>query len=602
MFRTFSKLLAVLALLLPISLAHAQPVPDRDLLVELGDAQANGDLDAARRIAVEILIISPIDDPATRLDVADFLAEAGEPLSALPEYERQADALAAQDPVDTARLIDMKARMADLAATAGDPARATRYIGEAVGLVYVHLGDDHPRLAPLLAFARDQELDFAEIAEIAGIAGGAEALEQLFEFSIARAEASSAPLATRRTVGPRTIQREPDFDLVTVYYGTNRAHEKRSSFFFGDREVLDARTHYGSRRAPLETGTVVVSVPHNRSIGEIPKPSVLRFDFRPDPAKHVILGDMTVHKDLAEFTTRMKQEIARSGRKEVFVYVHGYNNDFPTAVERTAQLAVDLEIDGVPVLYSWPSEGSVFGYRSDRKQITDETLSDLDTFLTVIAEKTGAEHVHVVAHSMGNEFLLGALQKMAARAHETPPFEQLVFASPDVDADEFEAKVPAILSLAEEVTLYASAKDLALQASKRFNASGRRAGDANEPVVLAGLSTIDTTPGSTGMLGHSDIFGAAFPDFQAILWLSLEPDQRCLLGRRDANQTTWVFGEPNDTFCGREEFTTAITALRRVGPGEVLPMLQSQANKAEQLNPAAGLVWRSALRIVEPLL
>ena len=62
--------------------------------------------------------------------------------------------------------------------------------------------------------------------------------------------------------------------------------------------MLDARTYYSADRGKLETGTVVVSVPRNRALGEIPKPSVLRFDVRPDPARHVIVGDMKIHPDM----------------------------------------------------------------------------------------------------------------------------------------------------------------------------------------------------------------------------------------------------------------------------------------------------------------
>ena len=38
--------------------------------------------------------------------------------------------------------------------------------------------------------------------------------------------------------------------------------------------------------------------------------------------------------------------LMRSRRKEVRVYIHGFNTDFRSGLERAAQLAVDLEIDG----------------------------------------------------------------------------------------------------------------------------------------------------------------------------------------------------------------------------------------------------------------
>lgn len=580
--------------------APAPQSPPRDYLVELGDAEAVGNTDAAMTIAREYLSDPARGEADARRDVAEFLAEHGAPLAALEELTRQADALAAEDPVNHAALIDLKARMAELAVDANDNDRAAREVGGALYLVRTHLGADHPRLAPLLGFARTHNLDMAILADLSGI----DDLDQILAKSIARARESDVGAPTARSMRRLDLPfQEPDFDLVKVFYGTNRAPETKRSFLTVEADpVLDARTYYGGDRAPLETGSVMVSVPHNRSVGDIPKPNIMRFEFRPDPSRHVILGDMQIHAGLQEFALEMKDELARTRRGEVFVYVHGYNNDFATAVERTAQLGVDLEIDGASVLYSWPSAGNVFSYKADREEVTTESVRDLETFLTVIAQETGAKRVHVIAHSMGNEFLVRALAGLAERTPDTLLLDQVVFASPDVDADEFISLVSGMEGLAQDITLYASSKDLALQASRRFNRTGRRAGESDVPIILSGLNTVDTTMGSSGTLGHSDIFGSAFTDFQAILWLSLEPEQRCVLGKRTINQAiAWVFGTPRQDFCGEEEFMIAVTTLRRVGPERSLVLLGEKAREtAESGDPSADL-WGSALKVVETL-
>ena len=91
---------------------------------------------------------------------------------------------------------------------------------------------------------------------------------------------------------------------------------------------------------------------------------------RPDPARHVIVGDMKIHPDMEAFVRELKLELAKSQRREIFVLIHGYNTKFDSGIERTAQLSTDLEIDGAAVFYSWPSAGSLFGYKADRSQIT----------------------------------------------------------------------------------------------------------------------------------------------------------------------------------------------------------------------------------------
>lgn len=594
-----ATLLAVLAACATPPREPAAPLsPPRDLLVELGDAEAAGDRDAMLSLASE-LWADPSTDMELRQDLAELMAREGDTDGALAAYQDLADAEAAAPETDWARLIELEARMAEIAAAAGDTATATAHAGRAVALVADHLGVDHPRMAPLLAFAKANGLDLARIAMAGGFAT-IEEMELALADSIERARDTGAAMPAGRRLSPRVFGEEPDFDLVKVFYGTDRAPAPGEKLIVDGQPVLDARTYYSADRGKLETGTVVVSVPRNRALGEIPKPSVLRFDVRPDPARHVIVGDMEIHPDMEAFVRELKLELAKSQRREIFVLIHGYNTKFDAGIERTAQLSTDLEIDGAAVFYAWPSAGSLFGYKADRSQITPEAVKDLEDFLLILADRTGADRISVVAHSMGNEFLTLALNQMAQDRPGEKLFDEVVFASPDVDADEFIDRVSQIRGLADDFTLYASSKDRALQASRRFNGTGRRAGDSAQPVLLPVLNTIDTSAVSDGGLGHSDIFGGAFTDFQAILWLSLEPDQRCLLGRREeGNAVAWVLGSPRTEFCDPKAFSTAMTTMRRVGVEQSANVLSEQIAEAESLGSPDASLWQAALRIVQ---
>ncbi|MCA8902615.1 MAG: alpha/beta hydrolase [Hyphomonas sp.] len=580
--------------------AVPEPEPPRDLLVELSAAEVLGDTDEMASLARE-LAADPETDEALMMDLAEMMASIGETDFALSAYQDAAEAEAAQDEPDFSRLIDLEARMAEIAAEADMADEAVLHAGRAVGLVNDHLGADHPRMAPLLAFVKAYELDLDAVAAAGGLYEAEEAEAVLAE-SVDRARMDETVLpSSRGTPAPRIGGEEPPFDIVKVFYGTDRKPAPVKNIKVGERAVLDPRTYYSAERGDLETGSVLVSVPRNRNVGEIPKPSVLRFDFRPDPAKHVILGDMKVHANMTAFVNDVRRELAVSERREIFVLVHGYNTSFDAGIERTAQLAVDLEIDGAPVFYSWPSAGSLFSYGADRAQITDEAVADLEAFLTVLSEKTGAGHISVVAHSMGNEFLVRALDKLAKREEPKQMFDEVIFASPDVEAGEFREMVSGFGPLAGDLTLYASSKDRALQVSRRFNGTGKRAGESVDPVLLPKLDTIDTSNVTDGGLGHSDIFGGAFTDFQAILWLSLEPDKRCVLGRReDGGAVTWVLGNPRTEFCGSEAFQTAIVTMRRVGMERSAEVMSEEALKAGALGdlPKAS-VWESALKIFQ---
>ncbi len=65
--------------------------------------------------------------------------------------------------------------------------------------------------------------------------------------------------------------------LVRVFYATDRART-------GSRDPDD---FHGGDFAELEYGRVEVSIPPGHEVGELESPSILRFEFRADPDKHV---------------------------------------------------------------------------------------------------------------------------------------------------------------------------------------------------------------------------------------------------------------------------------------------------------------------------
>ncbi|MFO0809863.1 MAG: alpha/beta hydrolase [Gemmataceae bacterium] len=258
-----------------------------------------------------------------------------------------------------------------------------------------------------------------------------------------------------------------------------------------------------NRGTQLELGTCIVSVPREHQLGHLESPSLLRFEFRFDPEKHVTLRSVESMPNEA-FRAALRRAVERSARKEVLAFVHGYNVTFAEAARRTAQLAYDLEFDGPAVFFSWPSQGGLFQYTVDESNVEWAT-PDLAQFLQILATESGARSVQLVAHSMGNRALGGALRILAADpTHRPKLFREVVFAAPDVDATVFERDLfPAVKAAARRFTLYASSKDSALMASKTVHGSPR-AGDSGELlVVLPGLDTIDVSTVDTSLIGHT---------------------------------------------------------------------------------------------------
>jgi esterase/lipase superfamily enzyme len=294
---------------------------------------------------------------------------------------------------------------------------------------------------------------------------------------------------------PMATGEEP-YEIVEVFYGTDR--NRRAG-------VDDPRWIYGGDRGELRLGTLEVSIPKDHRMGELEAPRWWRLEFRPDPEKHVVLLSVDEMPG-DDFARRLRERIDETEHREAFVFVHGYNVDFDEAARRTAQIAYDIHHDLVPLLFSWPSRGTVAGYPADETNVA-WAEPDLREFLELVAERSRAAEVHVIAHSMGNRVLTGVLEDFVqdSRAgEEIPRFDQIVLVAPDIDADRFRRTIaPALVPAGERVTLYASARDRALEMSRRFHSYPRIGDLSGGVVVMPGIDLIDATAVDTSLTGHS---------------------------------------------------------------------------------------------------
>lgn len=278
--------------------------------------------------------------------------------------------------------------------------------------------------------------------------------------------------------------------LVRVLYATNRNLIEESMTCAG---------MFGTDRAKLSYGYCDVSIPPDHRIGRIESPSWFSFEFREDPNKHIVLlGGRVFSKENFEDLYSSLQEDGAS-----FIYVHGYNVGFEDAAKRTAQMAYDLKFKGVPVFFSWPSKNTFEAYPVDEATV-DWAQIGLYGFLVEYLKRDDVKKVYLIAHSMGNR----AVTKSIVRLYEQHPdlkmkIQEIVLAAPDIDTGVFSDEIaPAIAIGGRPVTLYASSKDRALIASKKFH-DHSRIGDSTEMSVFPGIETIDASLIDTDFLGHS---------------------------------------------------------------------------------------------------
>jgi esterase/lipase superfamily enzyme len=300
---------------------------------------------------------------------------------------------------------------------------------------------------------------------------------------------------------------------VRVFFGTDRLPSGKK----------DPNKYFGSERGPLRLGWCDVSIPDSHTIGKVEKPRWWRFEFAPNPARHVILQKITNGTE-AEFLDAIRHTEDSSTR--LFVFCHGYNVKFADAAKRTAQMHRDMKFDGVPILYSWPSKGQYKMYLQDSAAVEAST-DNLFTFLELLATKTGAKEIHVLAHSMGSRAVSRALDRMSERPGPHP-YRQVVLAAADIDAGELGGVISRLKKVSKRITLYGSSADRAIKAARKLYGA-TRAGDGGIALLVnPGLDSIDATKIDTSFLAHSYISDnpTLIFDVAALIEANKDPNDR----------------------------------------------------------------------------
>jgi esterase/lipase superfamily enzyme len=182
----------------------------------------------------------------------------------------------------------------------------------------------------------------------------------------------------------------------------------------------------------------------------------------------------------------LAERLALTPRKELFVFVHGYNNTFTSGAFRASQIWHFTGRGGVPVLFSWPagSTGLLQGYTRDRES-GEFANPHLKMFIRDLAACPEVEKIHLIAHSRGTDILATAVRELHVESRgagkETKAelkLGQLVLAAPDIDLDVFVERFGAdrVGFVPERLTIYVSPNDKAIGLSNWLFGSARRIG------------------------------------------------------------------------------------------------------------------------------
>ncbi|MEK1854747.1 MAG: alpha/beta hydrolase [Phyllobacterium sp.] len=153
--------------------------------------------------------------------------------------------------------------------------------------------------------------------------------------NVVKANATVPAPATNDKTGPKAV--------VPIFVATGR------------QRADDLSLPYSSKRSPtLNFARVDIGIPPTHKNGEVEKSS-----HKPNSAHHFATTTFQPYDNGQIFIDKINAELAKrpADKREVFIIVHGCNNNFADSVFRQAQIAYDYDLPAVAVHYSWPTRG-----------------------------------------------------------------------------------------------------------------------------------------------------------------------------------------------------------------------------------------------------
>lgn len=265
--------------------------------------------------------------------------------------------------------------------------------------------------------------------------------------------------------------------------------------------VASTRPENGARGGRAKFSQVQVTIPQGHQPGVIERPTIT-----PESAgRHFTLGRPRPleQQDISAAVTHHIAGRQGLGR-DVLVFIHGFNTSREEAAFRLAQMVEDTGFNGLPVLFTWPSRESMWGYGADKEGAT-ASRDALEALLVELGANPDVNRVHVLAHSMGTWLAMESLRQAAigGRGDLGGKIGAVMLAAPDLDLDVFQSQI-ARIGRADHISLFVASDDRALAVSSRIAGARARVGaldlsnkEHRDTVASLGVRVYDMT-GSKG--------------------------------------------------------------------------------------------------------
>jgi esterase/lipase superfamily enzyme len=286
------------------------------------------------------------------------------------------------------------------------------------------------------------------------------------------------------------------------------------------------------------------------------------------------------------FVAAIDRQVLASPTGEAVIYVPGYRVTFDQVLVFMGAWAHYLGRSSAVVAFSWPTGTRVWNYFLDCRRAR-AFIPEIERLIALVAEKTQARRLNLIAFSCGSPLLAEALVRLRER-HPDEDHAALqrryrvgnaLFVAADVDLKTFaRSHLPALSEVAARTEVYVSEDDGALKWSGFFARASRLGRPRFEELTRADLETlasnerlvgIDVTgvygPHELGgMRGHGYFF--ANPRVSSDVLLSMiypfDPAWRGLV--HPPGRGMWTFPDDYPERVKNAVYTT-FPALRREG-------------------------------------
>lgn len=225
-------------------------------------------------------------------------------------------------------------------------------------------------------------------------------------------------------------------------------------------------------------------------------------------------GEMGSKADQA-LVQAIDRQVVSSRTGEAVIYVPGYRVTFNQVMTLMGAWAHYLGRSSAVVAFSWPTGTRMWNYFIDCRRARAD-IPDIERLVTLVAERSKARRLNLIAFSCGSPLLAEALVNLrnrhpdedAAALQRRYRIGNAIFVAADIDLQTFtRSHLPALFDLAVRTQVYVSEDDAALKWAARFAGASRLGRPRAEELTRTDLETFASNERLVG-IDVAGVYGA----------------------------------------------------------------------------------------------